>query len=173
MGIMARFPKPDFDKLVINYNTEPESVHDCPFIHTKNPINVNTCAIRMAEALVIANDLIDTREAIAALRTTWSDGKDLLLGKYAYGANLCPHGIARGARDLATFLRSHWGTPSLSWDAQEDAEAPDDIQGLIGVVAFIKLPSYDGQGHMDLWNGNGPVGHDYWDAESIYFWKLG
>ena len=39
------FPKPAFRTLVASYSTDPESVHDCPAIHTKNPVNVNTCAI--------------------------------------------------------------------------------------------------------------------------------
>ena len=37
-----------------SYPPDPETVHDCPRIHTKNPVNINTCAIReTAEAKVV------------------------------------------------------------------------------------------------------------------------
>jgi hypothetical protein len=166
------FPKPVFQTLVASYSTDPESVHDCPTIHTKNPINVNTCAIRMGEALVLANGLVESREAITAL-AHGGDGRRFLMGPYGYPALLCPHGVARGAHDLATFLREQWGAPDASWgpQASEDA-APDDVQGLFGVVAFINLPGFSGQGHIDLWDGGAPVGHAYWNAAQILLWTL-
>jgi hypothetical protein len=166
------FSRPSFDALFRNYETEPESVHDCPFIHRKNPINVNTCAIRMAEALVIANGLIESREAIAALTNKAGSGKGFLLGQLGYRANLCPHGIARGARDLAEYLRQQWGAPTLSWAAREVATPPDEVLGQTGLVAFIKLRTYTGQGHIDLWNETSAVGHDDWDALDVCFWRL-
>jgi hypothetical protein len=166
------FPRPSFDALVLNYDTHPESVHDCPFIHRKNPININTCAIRMAEALVIANGLIASREAIAALTDKAGSGKGMLLGKFGYVANLCPHGVARGARDLADFLRQQWGSASFSWTARKETTPPEEVVGLTGLVAFIKLPDYVGQGHVDVWNETSSVGHDYWNAQKVYFWKL-
>ena len=166
------FPRPSFDALVLNYDTNPESVHDCPFIHRKNPINVNTCAIRMAEALVIANGLAPSREAIAALTSKAGNGKGMLLGKLGYRANLCPHGVARGAGDLAEYLRQQWGSPALSWTARKDVTPPEEILGQTGVVAFLQVPSFAGQGHIDLWNETSAVGHDHWDALKIYFWTL-
>jgi hypothetical protein len=167
------FPKPSFDALVLNYDTKPESVHDCPFIYRKNPISINTCAVRMAEALVLANGLAPSREAITGLTNKAGNGKRLLLGKYGYVANLCPHGVARGARDLADFLRQQWGTPSLSWSARKETTPPEELMGQTGLVAFIKVPTYAGQGHIDLWNETGPVGHASWNALQVFFWKLG
>ncbi len=167
------FPRPTFDAAVLNYETDPESVHDCPFIHRKSPINVNTCAIRMSEALVIADELIASREAIAALTSKPGSGKTLLLGKLGYRGSLCPHGLARGARDLADYLRQQWGAPDLSWATLKDATPPDEVLGQTGVVAFIALPGFSGQGHIDLWNDTAAVGHDYWNAQKIFFWKLG
>lgn len=166
------FPKPSFDALVLNYDTSPESVHDCPFIYRKNPISINTCAVRMSEALVIANGLAPSREAITALTNKAGDGKRLLLGKYGYVANLCPHGNARGARDLADFLRQQWGAPTLSWAARKETTPPEEMMGQTGLVAFIKLSTYKGQGHIDLWNATGPVGHAPWDAREVFFWNL-
>ena len=167
------FPKPAFRTLVASYSTDPESVHDCPAIHTKNPVNVNTCAIRMGEALVLANGMAESREAIAALTSRAGDGRGFLLGPFGYPALLCPHGVSRGAHDLATFLGQQWGAPTATWKAQasEDA-APDDVQGLFGLVAFIELPGFSGQGHVDLWDGGAPVGHAYWNAAEICFWAL-
>ena len=43
---------------------------------------------------------------------------------------------------------------------------------LFGVVAFIELPGFSGQGHIDLWDGGAPVGHAYWNAAEICFWAL-
>lgn len=165
-----RFPKPAFSDLVDNYLTDPESVHDCPYIHTKAPINVNTCAIRMGEALVIANNLVKDREAITKLTKNAGSGKSFLMGRYGYRANLCPHGISRGARDVADFLRQQWGKPDRTWEALGDA--PDEIADQTGVLSFVKIPGYTGQGHMDLWNMSTPVGHAYWDSAKIAFWRL-
>jgi hypothetical protein len=172
---MQRFPKPSFERLVANFNTQRESVHACPFLYRKENLSptINTCALRMAEALVIANGLVESREAITALNSRPGNGRAYLLGKYGYKAYLCPHGIARGARDLSDFLRQQWGSPSHTWSAQADAiSVPDDAQGLTGVMAFIKLPRYSGQGHIDLWNLTSPIGHAYWNAAKIYLWRL-
>ncbi len=170
---MPRFPKPSFDALVANYEVDPESVHDCPFLYKKNPISLNTCAIRMGEALALANNLVESRADITALNAAASGGASRLLGKYRYAASLCPHGISRGARDLADFLRSQWGSPSLSWTAQDDEKSvPEDALGERGVMAFIKLPDFAGQGHIDLWNGDDAVGHAYWNAQKIYLWRV-
>lgn len=94
-----RFPKPSFDALVLNYDTRPESVHDCPFIYRKNPVSINTCAVRMSEALVLANGLVESREALTALTNKAGDGKRQLLGKFGYLANLCLHGLS-GSRPI-------------------------------------------------------------------------
>jgi hypothetical protein len=166
------FPRPSFDALALNYDTDPESVHDCPFIHRKNPINVNTCAIRMAEALVIANGLVASRAAIAALTDKGGNGKGLLLGPRGYRGNLCPHGVARGAGDLTEYLRQQWGAPALTWSGRKELTPPAEILGQTGLVAFLQVPSYAGQGHVDLWNATSAVGHDHWDALTIYFWTL-
>ncbi|MEZ4297106.1 MAG: T6SS effector amidase Tae4 family protein [Polyangiaceae bacterium] len=165
-----RFPKPAFDDLVANYKTDPESVHDCPRIYTKNPININTCAIRITEALVLANHLIESRVKIAGLTTKGGTGKGFLLGNYGYRANLCPHGIGRGATDVGYFLTEHWGKPNHTWLAP--GEPPKEIDGLTGVLCFAKIPGYSGQGHMDVWNKTDAVGHAYWDSQKVFFWKL-
>jgi hypothetical protein len=171
---MKKFPKPAFQDLLDNYRTQPSSVHDCPRLYRKDSatgdVNVNTCAIRMSEALVIANELIDTRAAIGNLTKRGGTGKGFLLGKYDYRNNLCPHGIARGARDVAYFLKQHWGMPTMHWN--KPGEAPKELLSNTGVIAFIKIPGYDGQGHMDVWNDQDCVGHAYFDADKVWFWRL-
>jgi len=168
-----RFPQPAFDALVAAYSTDPESVHDCPAIHTRDPVNVNTCAIRMGEALLLASGLAADRDAIAAITRGAGNGRSFLLGPYGYRALLCPHGVSRGARDVADFLRDQWGSATRSWPAQSaDDASPDDAQGITGVVAFVGIPGYSGQGHVDLWTGDGPVGHAYWSSQHIYLWRL-
>ncbi len=169
------FPKPLFDDVLAHYRVESISVHDCPSIYAKDEasqsVSVNTCALRASEALCLANGLVKSRAAISKLARR-GDGKALLLGPYGYAANLCPHGIARGARDLAHFLRQEWGKPSLTWKAQPGGSAPSDIQGKTGMIGFIKIPGYSGQGHIDVWNRTDCVGSGYWNSQDIWFWEL-
>jgi hypothetical protein len=182
-----KFPKPTFDELLLHYKTNPESAHDCPRIYVKDPQpNVNTCALRMSEALVLANRLARSRAEISGLTSAGGNGKRFLLGLYAYKANLCPHGIGRGAADLAYFLQDQWGTPTYSTrendaqrekflqdpNVQESALVPPQVSSKRGVIAFIKIDGYDGQGHIDLWNESAAVGHAYWRCRKVSFWKL-
>jgi hypothetical protein len=166
---MPRFPKPSFSELLKSYRTDPESVHECKVIDPTSG-TVNTCAARMSEALVIADQLVKTRADIAALGNGKGNGKKFLLGTFGYADKLCPHGIARGAQDLGAFLRDNWGQRDKGWTKR--ADAPPEINGKTGLLLFIKLPGFDGQGHMDLWNKTAAVGHAYWDAEIIWYWEL-
>jgi len=169
------FPKPLFSDLASSYDPDAISVHDCPTIYTKDEssrtVSVNTCAIRISEGLVLANGLVDSRTKISMLARR-GDGRAFLLGPYGYEANLCPHGCGRGARDVANFLRQEWGKPSMTWKAQANGEAPADLKDKTGVMAFIKIPGYSGQGHMDVWNKTSCIGHGYWSSQDIWFWEL-
>ena len=165
-----RFPKPAFADLLASYSTDAESVHDCPRIYTKDPININTCAIRISEALVIANALVESRVKIAQLTLKGGNGKGFLLGKYGYRANLCPHGIGRGATDVGYFLSEQWGKPTHTFLTPN--EPPKELLDLTGVLCFVKIPGYSGQGHMDVWDRNSAVGHGYWNSQKVLFWKV-
>jgi hypothetical protein len=46
------------------------------------------------------------------------------------------------------------------------------VQGKTGIVAFLTIPGFDGQGHIDLWNKTACVGHGYWASKGIWFWQL-
>ena len=36
----------------------------------------------------------------------------------------------------------------------------------------LKIPGFSGQGHIDLWNDDKAVGHEYWGAETIWMWVI-
>lgn len=166
-----KLPKPKFASMLSNYKTQPTSVHDCKLIDPTQDA-INTCAARMSEALVIAAGLVKSRAEIGNLGNGKGDGTSYLLGKYGYGrfGKLCPHGIGRGAQDVAAFLAHHWGSRTRGWTAQE--KAPDNVKGKKGIIVFMKIPGFSGQGHIDLWNDDKAVGHDYWNAETIWMWDL-
>ncbi len=178
---MLRFAKPRFSELVNNYELPASSVHECRLIDPTHDDAINTCAARMSEALVIANHLVKTRAEISALgrgqgtEKGRGDGAPYLLGKYGYLAfgHLCPHGIARGAQDLGKFIAHHWGARTLGWPAQASpTAAPEGIQGKTGLVLYAKIPGFSGEGHIDLWDGDHPVGHAYWNSQTIWFWEM-
>jgi hypothetical protein len=169
---IAKLAKPKFAELLAHYKTLPSSVHNCRLIDpTKDAIN--TCAARMSEAVVLALKLAASRAEIGNLGNGKGDGTTFLLGKFGYGrfGKLCPHGIGRGPQDLAAFLVHHWGARTRGWQARP--AAPDDAQGKKGIIAFLKIPGYRGQGHIDLWNGDHAVGDDYWNAATIWMWDIG
>lgn len=165
-----RFAKPRFDDVLSNYNTDAETVHTCAILNPTDAADgINTCAARMSEALVLANKLVADR---AKIRGSGKKGDTYpLLGPYSYKlfGNLCHHGIARGARDLGEFLTYHWGQPKAFTGL---TEAPPALQGQRGVVCFVKIPGFDGQGHIDLWNATETVGSSYWDSSKVWFFEL-
>jgi hypothetical protein len=170
-----KFPKPSFHALIDNYQVHPSSVHDCPRIYVKDTegdtASVNTCAVRLTEALVIAGGIIESRAMIGQLTRKGGDGRTFLLGQYGYKNSLCPHGIARGARDVAYFLTEQWGHPTYTW--RKPVKPPHEIQQMTGVIGFIKLPGEEVvQGHMDVWNLDKAMGHAFFGAEKVVFWKV-
>lgn len=165
-----RFAKPRFDALVTAYQTDPETVHTCAILNpTDQADGINTCAARLSEALVIAGGLITDRAKIHAGRK--SGDTYPLLGPYGYKlfGNLCNHGIARGARDLGDFLTHHWGAPK---GFSNLTEAPAELDGKTGVLCFVKIPGYSGQGHVDVWDKDHCVGSGYWNSSKVWFWAL-
>lgn len=138
--------KPVFSTLESNYERQ---AHTCT-MHFPN-----TCAIRMSEALVKTN-----AEFLKAFKNS--------------GKNVCPHGYIRGAQDLAAVLGSSggFGVRTYGWSAQADAKAPANVKGVKGIICYMNIPDFSGQGHIDLWDGDGPVGEAYWDAKTIWLWSL-
>src|SRR5262249_52883955 len=119
-------------------------VHECADI-TPSP---NQCAVRVSRAMIDAGIKMD------------SD----------YTGKLCRHGYARGAQDLGAFLKKKWGSRDLGFEAP--GSAPDRLRDKKGVILFIGIPGYNGQGHIDLWDGKQTKTGAYWNAETIWFWEL-
>lgn len=139
----------NFSQLKTNYSTTPDSIHNC------NMHFPNTCAIRMSEALVK------------------TDNGFLNVFKSA-GTNKCPHSYVRGAQDLAAILGRAvaLGARDFGWEGSEEGQIPDDALGKKGIICYMNIPGFSGQGHIDLWDNNKPVGSEYWDAETIWMWTL-
>jgi len=142
--------RPSFYKLKSNYKKRREGTHACS-MHFPN-----TCAIRMSEALARSNERF-----LDAFKKSVK--------------NKCPHGYIRGAQDLGAILAkpSVFGVRNFGWNAQESRSTPpDDAIGKKGIVCYMKIPGFSGQGHIDLWDGADPVGDEYWHAETIWMWTL-
>lgn len=119
-------------------------LHDCPDIST----SPNQCAVRLSRALVAAGILLD------------SD----------YTNNKCRHGFARGAQDLGAFLVKKWGPRDRGFEAP--GVAPSVLLQKQGVILFANVPDFNGQGHIDLWDGTRTHTGEYWKANPCWFWEL-
>jgi len=141
--------RPSFSALKSNYRTTRESVHNCSMQFP------NTCAIRMSEALVRTNSKF--------LDKLKSGGK-----------NVCPHGYVRGAQDLGAILATGtvWGTRNHGWNGSASGTVPAGAKGKQGLVCYMEIPGFSGQGHIDLWDGTRAVGDAYWNAKTIWMWTL-
>lgn len=139
----------DFKTLKSNYTTDATDIHACTMSFP------NTCAIRMSEALVKTNTKFT--EAFKAAAT-----------------NKCPHSFMRGAQDLAAVLAkaTTLGPRKYGWAGNPSATVPAEAKGKKGIICFMQIPGFDGQGHIDLWDGEYAVGSDYWDAQTIWLWTL-
>jgi hypothetical protein len=179
-----KFPKPIFDDLELHFRTKPSSVHDCARVYRKEGRSeAETSATRMSEALLLANRMLQTRADISALEAMGGDGRRHGFGPFGFRANLCPHGLAVGAKDLGYFLQDHWGRPSLTikdndrGDSEQDKRqaaehAQAQLAGTLGLIAFFSLRGHDAQGAFGLWKHTTCIGSAYWDCSSIWFWKL-
>lgn len=139
--------KPSFKALLSNYTTNSRNIHKCSMAFP------NTCAIRMSEALVK------------------TENNFLEIFKNS-GPNKCPHSYLRGAQDLASVLAKAiaLGPRTSGWVGS--GVTPANIIGKQGIVCYMNIPTFAGQGHIDLWNKLAPVGSEYWSAETIWFWEL-
>ncbi len=182
-----KFPKPIFLDLQRVYDDNPEGTHQCSRIYRyadRNVAEAHTSVVRLCEALVLAVRLVRFHQDIAPLNERGGDGRDLLFGRFGYKANLCPHGLPRGARDFAHFLEDHWGRPSKAWrdlpktdvTTQHVPEYQEKIFGELkderGLVGFFDLDEYNEQGGFALFDRHEFVGTPYWQCRSIKFWRL-
>lgn len=142
--------RPYFSSLKRNYSSN-RPTHEC------NMHFPNKCAIRMSEALVKTNSHF--------LRYFKQSMK-----------NKCPHGYIRGAQDLASILAKSivFGVRDLGWNSQGSRHnIPSNAKGKKGIICYMNIPSFSGQGHIDLWAGfTEPSGQYYWNLETIWLWTL-
>lgn len=143
----SRLTRPSFDAIKAVYSTDPASVHSCTILFP------NTCAIRMSEAL---------EKTVPGIVEKFD----------ASGLNQCPHRFMRGAEDLAAVLRRADVFGVYDAGFSKPGTPPGAISGKKGIVAYVNIPDFVGQGHIDLWDGASPVGNAYWNADPIWFWKL-
>lgn len=141
--------KPKFTSLKSNYTTDPTAIHRCS-MHFPN-----TCAIRMSEALVKTNP---------SFLTVFQQSS----------RNKCPHSYIRGAQDLASILAQPivFGPRSYGWSGTGSNTVPSNSKGKQGVICFMNIPGFSGQGHIDLWDKEYAVGASYWNAQTIWLWEL-
>lgn len=166
-----KFPTPYFDILKREFRADPRSAHICVSgFHSGEPEPPDTSASRMSEALCVATGLVSDRAAIvdAAER---GDGRDVLLGRFGYLADLCAHGMARSAKDLAYFLVEQWGRP-IELIRPKEEEATQQLVDTCGVVAFLGIEGVHVPGHIDVWDRNECKGEAYWACRKALFWKL-
>ncbi len=184
-----KFPKPIFNELKRYYDDKPESVHECSRIYRKRTAEADTytSAMRMCEALILSTRMVRSRADIPALNEFGGDGRALLMGRYNYRANLCPHGLGRGARDVAFFLQDHWGRATEQWlDVESVVQAEHgsgsvplhletifrQLKGRLGLVGFFGIKDVSGQGALALFDKDVFVGKPHWNCRTMKFWKL-
>ena len=83
--------------------------------------------------------------------------------------NICgPHGNKQGAQDLASVLKTAFG------GIDQSPKKAKEISGKKGIVCFLGIIGYAGQGHITLWEDHECVDQsDYWGhSPLIWFWKL-
>lgn len=140
--------KPTFSKLKGVYETDSSKVHSCTIVFP------NTCSIRMSEAL---------DKVVSGITAKFKSSN----------LNVCKHDFMRGAQDLASVLRQADVFGSYDQGFAAPMQPPPSVKGKRGIICYMNIPTYpDGQGHIDLWDDDAPVGSSYWAGNPIWFWHL-
>lgn len=107
----------------------------------------NNCAINMSKALIACD----------------SDWKDVFKNS---GKNICACGYIRGAQDLASVIEKEWRSRDKGF--ANPGSRPQSMEGEEGLIVYMNIKGFGGQGHIDLF----PDGTEYWNCETVWFWKL-
>jgi len=110
----------------------------------------NTCAVRLSSALIAADP---------AFKKLFASSP----------GNICgPHGNKRGAQDLAAVLKTAFG------GIDQSPNSASELNGKKGIICFLGITGFSGQGHITLWNQDYSVdGGEYWERCSlVWFWRL-
>jgi Type VI secretion system (T6SS), amidase effector protein 4 len=149
--------RPAFSTLLANYYSNKVVTRDDLYAELgwddliDNPLYENTCSVRVSLALIKVGIPVKGRIKVK-------------IGPYK--GKMIEPGLLKLARMLAT--KEYFGKPEKF--ITENAEA--GVGNRQGIIAFIKLPGYEGGGHMDLISGSVCGSDCYWDAEEIWFWEL-
>ena len=144
---VVRFHKNRFDSLSSYYNSKEPPKGFIDFSRKHGVPNPNTCAVRLAHALVKTDKSffsdVETNSGIE-----WS-------------------GLPTRADDLAIILNGKFGRG-------QPIKNKAAIKAKKGVVFFEKIKDFTGTGHISLWDGISVVdGGDYFDrCKRVYFWSL-
>jgi hypothetical protein len=65
-----------------------------------------------------------------------------------------------------------WATFTHAYEGGKGGDVPPEIMGKKGIIAFDVDGWSDATGHFDLWNGEAPAGHQYFNmAAQVYLWE--
>lgn len=137
----------------------------------------NTCAIRMSVMVnTLGGNLTITREKAKAA------GIDP--GRIPYSKKTGWYYIL-SAKEMWTFLTCHAGKPSVelpargrfasaeAFETAMDGELGTAISGKKGIVAFDKIFSYSGSGHVDLFDGKQlSDANEWYPSQAIRLWYV-
>lgn len=76
----------------------------------------------------------------------------------------------RGASYLAAYLKKKWGSRDEGFGGP--GKLPERLKGKKGIILFERIPSFSGQGHMDVFNGAEGKTGTYWDSKTVWFCTL-
>jgi len=153
---------PNVDALIKNYPTGSDAeVKAAIGGQVTSGAVVNTNAIRMSRAFNLSGAPIPAGPGASVAGLHTFRGGDKL--NYAYKVS-----------ELKTWMISKYGQPSLQLKAGPYGTAPQALAGKKGIIFFADLGWSDGNGHMDLWDGQRVVGKGYFElAKQVYLWESG
>jgi len=137
--------RPHFISVKSNYKLTSKSFSDSGGCNYSN-----TCAVRLSSALIAANP---------AFKKIFASSP----------GNICgPHGNKRGAQDLAAVLKTAFG------GIDKSPKNAQEINAKKGIICFLGISGYGGQGHITLWENNECIDKSsYWESSPlIWFWRL-
>ncbi|MCD9815522.1 T6SS effector amidase Tae4 family protein [Bradyrhizobium diazoefficiens] len=143
---LLRATKPSYATLSSNYSCDK---HSCSMTID------NSCAVRLSEALINVD-------------------KSWIEIFQASGKNLCDNKYVRGAQDLAAILNSKSGFGIYDFGIDDpNGTVPSAVQGKQGIVIYMDIPGFPGQGHIGLWDKTtGHCNEAYWNSKRVWFWEL-
>src|SRR5437773_7678142 len=138
---------PDAEALITNYpKGDPQDVKakiggavDAEWI-------TNTCAIRLSHSFNQAGSKIPGN--VPGLNTVAGANRD----RYAFRV-----------KEFRKWLEQKYGKPTLARSGTGTSEAPEGFEGKKGIICFVDCGWSDATGHLDLWDGEKCVGHQYFE----------